>query len=141
MTMSFEAETVAMVAALEPGAKGHGDSILPHHAELLVRSAISPEVAAGRGYRSVKIRSHLEALGFSRAQCRIPALLVPLYGPKGEVAGYQSRPDGPTVLSPPALALRFRPPFSAGTPPLKPLLSIERSNQPPRGFKEYSRLS
>jgi hypothetical protein len=35
----------------------------------------------------------LETLGFDRKQCRVPALLIPLYNAAGEPAGYQARAD------------------------------------------------
>lgn len=40
--------------------------LLPQHAELIKHSAISPEVAAARGYRSVTTKAQLRQLGFSR---------------------------------------------------------------------------
>src|SRR3954454_16942620 len=69
--------------------------LLPQHKQLLVESGISPEVARQRGYRSVEKKSELRALGVSAAQCRAPALLVPVYDVTGEVAFHQIRPDSP----------------------------------------------
>lgn len=71
--------------------------LLPRHAELLAASRISLEVAKARGYRSVKKKVELRALGFSDSQCRVPALLVPIWGVTGEIATYQIRPDEPRL--------------------------------------------
>src|SRR5918997_627038 len=61
---------------------------------LLEGSAIAPEVVAARGYRTVGDGAELEELGFGRAQRNTPGLLVPLYGPGGDVV-HQFRPDEP----------------------------------------------
>lgn len=73
----------------------YGARLLPHHAELLAASAIDPEVARERGYRSADTKAALTRLGFGSAQALAPALVVPLWGVTGEVAGYQARPDEP----------------------------------------------
>jgi Domain of unknown function (DUF3854) len=67
--------------------------LLPQHQKLITASAISPEVSADRGYRSEEKRSGLKVLGFSAAQCNVPSLLHPLFNVRGELAGYQTRPD------------------------------------------------
>lgn len=67
-----------------------------HRRALLQGSAISPEVIAARGYRTVTCRKDLEDLGFngfSPAQQRVPGLLIPLHSPDSTPAGYQFRPD------------------------------------------------
>jgi hypothetical protein len=74
------------------------DVLLPEHAALLRSSAISDEVAVARGYRSVTEKVVLGRYGFSPAQCRVPALLIPVWNLWGEVGGYQARPDHPRVL-------------------------------------------
>ncbi len=71
--------------------------LLQHHQRLIERSAILPEVARERGYRTVGTKAELRRLGFSDAQCRVPALLIPIYGVNGEVALYQIRSDAPRV--------------------------------------------
>lgn len=71
--------------------------LLPHHADLVAASAIAPEVAAARGYRSVETRAEPKRLGFGDAQCRVPALLIPVRDAFGQVATYQLRPDEPRV--------------------------------------------
>ena len=63
--------------------------LLPQHAALIAASAISPEVASARGYRSATSETELADLGFSKAQ-RLPGLVFPVRdGPKssGEIAG------------------------------------------------------
>ena len=75
----------------------YGPHLLPSHAEMLKASAISPDVAAARGYRSVETKADLERLGFSRAQRNAPGLLVPIHGVMGEIATYQYRPDEPRI--------------------------------------------
>jgi len=66
------------------------------HQALLDASAIDPEVAAARGYRSVG-RAEARELGFTGAQAR-PGLLVPRCTLWGQ-DGYQLRPDEPRLDS------------------------------------------
>ena len=67
-------------------------SLQPQHQELIDGSAISPEVAADRGYRSATTKADLERLGFSPQQRNIPGLLIPIRDVTGEIATYQLRP-------------------------------------------------
>jgi Domain of unknown function (DUF3854) len=81
--------------------------LLPHHRDLLHASAISDEVIRGRGYQSVRRPSagdsspremlkRLAIPGWARSDdARYPGLLMPLYRPTGEIAGWQYRPDNP----------------------------------------------
>lgn len=71
--------------------------LLPQHQKLIDESGISPEVAAARGYRSVETQAELKRLGFAATQCRVPALLIPIYDVTGSIATYQIRPDAPRV--------------------------------------------
>lgn len=71
--------------------------LLPQHAALLAASAISEDVAKARGYRSVEKKSELKGLGFTASQCRVPALLLPVWGVHGEIVNYQIRPDNPRI--------------------------------------------
>jgi hypothetical protein len=71
--------------------------LLPQHAQLLAASAIDPEVAVARGYRSVTEKVVLERYRFGRAQRRVPGLLVPVWSVWGEVALHQLRPDEPRL--------------------------------------------
>jgi len=66
-----------------------------HHLAQLQNSAISPEVIAERGYRSITSKAELANLGFSASQQRVPGLLIPQYGVDGKLSGYQYRPDKP----------------------------------------------
>ena len=73
--------------------------LLPQHQALLRASSIAPEVALARGYRSVRTRAELRRLGFSDTQCRVPALLIPVWGVGGDILMYQIRPDAPRVVN------------------------------------------
>ncbi|MPZ14350.1 MAG: DUF3854 domain-containing protein [Chloroflexi bacterium] len=72
-------------------------TLLPHHADLITASAITPAVAEARGYRSEASKAELERFGFSKQQRRTPTLLIPVWNVRGEIATYQSRPDVPRV--------------------------------------------
>ncbi len=69
----------------------------PNHRDLIEKSAISPEVARERGYRTVHDPAELEKLGFSRNQCLVPGLLIPLFNVWGEKDTCQLRPDNPRI--------------------------------------------
>jgi hypothetical protein len=71
--------------------------LLDHHRKLIEDSAISKEVAEARGYRSIIAKAEMKRLGFADSQCRVPALLIPIFGVTGEIVNYQSRPDEPRV--------------------------------------------
>jgi hypothetical protein len=99
-------------AGLEPDARrkpdqgvgGHTESrpapmLSPAHERMLVQeSGIAPEIVQQRGYRTVTVQAELRRLGFGLTQSSTPALLIPLYGPTGDIAGYQARPDQPRNL-------------------------------------------
>jgi len=74
-----------------------GRSLLPQHAVLVTGSAISPKVVAARGYRSITNKSELRSLGFGDRQCRVPALLIPVWSVMDEIGTYQIRPDQPRI--------------------------------------------
>ena len=86
--------SVAPEQRMAPGLNG---VLLPQHAKLIQASAITPAVAAARGYRSVQTKVDLRRLGFSDRQCIVPTLLVPVLGVTGEVVLYQHRPDQPRI--------------------------------------------
>ncbi|HSH81164.1 MAG TPA: DUF3854 domain-containing protein [Herpetosiphonaceae bacterium] len=67
------------------------------HRRELEASGISPEVWEQRGARSVTDVSELAGLGFADYQCRVPALLLPSYGPDGRNGAYQLKPDRPRI--------------------------------------------
>jgi hypothetical protein len=62
---------------------------------MLRASGVTPDVALERGYRSTINKSELQDLGFRKAQCVVPGLLVPLHGVDGQQWGYQYRADSP----------------------------------------------
>jgi hypothetical protein len=68
-----------------------------HRRMLFEESGIGARVAVRRGYRTVTTKAELERLGFGRSQRNVPALLIPIYGPTGEIVLYQSRPDSPRI--------------------------------------------
>jgi Domain of unknown function (DUF3854)/Domain of unknown function (DUF927) len=68
-----------------------------HKRMLFEESALGARVAVKRGYRTVTSKAELECLGFGKSQRNVPALLVPIYGPSGEISLYQSRPDEPRI--------------------------------------------
>ena len=70
-----------------------------HRQMLEVESGISSEVIAARGYRTLTRQVEARRLGFSEAQCRIPALVLPVWGLSGEITTYQLRPDIPRISS------------------------------------------
>ncbi len=71
-----------------------------HRAMLTKESGIDEQVVAERGYRTVTTKAELERLGFRRPQRGVPALLIPVCGPTGQIELYQSRPDEPRISRP-----------------------------------------
>lgn len=63
------------------------------HLQALKESAISDDVIAERGYRTITGPAELEALGFAPQQCRVPGLLLPLFAIDGDKAFCVYRPD------------------------------------------------
>ncbi|MGE0821735.1 MAG: DUF3854 domain-containing protein [Candidatus Binatia bacterium] len=70
-------------------------NLLPQHQQQLQESAISPKVAKERAYWSATKKRDLKDLGFSERQCRVPALVMPIYNVLGEIISHQIRPDNP----------------------------------------------
>lgn len=68
-------------------------SLLPHHQRLIAASAISPTIAADRGYRSICTKAEAAELGFPPYQCRVPGLVHPIWTVHGRIESYQLRPD------------------------------------------------
>jgi Domain of unknown function (DUF3854) len=64
-----------------------------HRRMVYDESAITPDVAAARGYRTIKKRSEIPE-EFPPWQRRL-GLLIPTYSPDGETSGYQLRPNRP----------------------------------------------
>ncbi|MBI2851961.1 MAG: DUF3854 domain-containing protein [Chloroflexi bacterium] len=74
------------------------DLLMTHFHQLNEDSGIGVDVIKDRGYRSLLGKSELDKLGFARAQCRTPGLLIPLWGVGGTgIVGYQFRPDSPRL--------------------------------------------
>lgn len=71
--------------------------LLEHHQRLLDASAINAGIARRRGYFSAANETTLKQLGFSTAQLRVPALVIPLWNVHGAVALHQTRPDQPRL--------------------------------------------
>lgn len=74
-------------------------SVFPQHQDKLRSSAVDPAVAAERGYVTADTKAQLERYGFSPAQRRVPALIIPLYGVEAGRVGYQIRPDHPRMIN------------------------------------------
>jgi hypothetical protein len=72
-------------------------ALLPQHARLIEASAINAGLARGRGYFSAASPATLRQFGFTRAQARTPALVIPLWNVHGTVAFHQARPDQPRL--------------------------------------------
>jgi hypothetical protein len=68
-----------------------------NHLRLLQESAVSAEVRRARGYQTITTRSALKGYGFGLIQCRPPALLIPIFDPRGRLVSYQIRPDQPRI--------------------------------------------
>ncbi len=68
-----------------------------HRAMLEQESGICANVIAARGYETVTSKAELKRRGFSPAQQNVPALLIPIHSPTGDVTLYQTRPDTPRI--------------------------------------------
>src|SRR5690606_23127031 len=75
-----------------------GSGLFDQHRAKLESSAVAPDIARERGYRSADTKAQLERFGFAPVQRRPPALVIPLHDVFGELAGYQLRSDDPRVL-------------------------------------------
>ena len=68
--------------------------LFEHHRTMLEQeSGIRPDVITARGYETVTSKAELKRRGFSPAQQNVPALLIPIFSPTGDVVLYQARPD------------------------------------------------
>jgi Domain of unknown function (DUF3854) len=76
---------------------GRGRLSPSHRRMLFEESGIGARVVVKRGYRTVTRKAELERLGFGRSQRNVPALLMPIYSPTGEIVLYQSRPNEPRI--------------------------------------------
>ncbi|HEY8601378.1 MAG TPA: DUF3854 domain-containing protein [Thermomicrobiales bacterium] len=71
--------------------------LLDHHRAQLDASAIGATEITQRGYFSAQRIIDVKRYGFGEAQCNVPALVIPIYGPDGQIVLYQSRPDTPRL--------------------------------------------
>lgn len=69
--------------------------LLPQHRAMLEASGIVPATMNARGYWTATTKTELRDLGFSAAQCQVPALVIPIFDVTGQVALHQIRPDSP----------------------------------------------
>jgi len=69
-----------------------------HIQQLKEGSGLNDEVISARGYRTVNEASELRELGFSRPQCNVPGLLIPVYTTDGSNILVVFRPDTPRVI-------------------------------------------
>ena len=83
------------------------------HLEHLLAAGISLEVIRERGYRTIDVAKRLEEFGFSKAQRRVPGILIPLHAPDGSPAGWQYRPDDPR-LNAKGNPIKYETPAGAG---------------------------
>ena len=76
-----------------------------HYEEVVIASAVDPEVATQRGYRTLsgtdEERAELKAYGYKPGLVEndetYPALLIPMHGMTGEERGVQIKPNVPRV--------------------------------------------
>jgi hypothetical protein len=73
----------------------YGLRMLPQHAQLLRRSAVSPEVARARGYLSIDRRVQLDPWFGTTTKLSMPGLWIPRHTIDGNANGGQYRPDKP----------------------------------------------
>ena len=74
-----------------------------HYEEIVITSAVNPDVAEARGYRTLTgtdaERTELEDMGYRRTvygrDDAYPTLLIPMHGADGEINGYQIKPAVP----------------------------------------------
>lgn len=91
-------------------ADGTGSGLFPHHAAELKASGVSDDVINARGYRSADKKTQLAQRGFTSTQQLVPAIVLPLYGPTGELAGYQAKPDTPRVSTKSGKPIKYETP-------------------------------
>ena len=72
--------------------------LLAHHQQLISDSAITEEVAAERGYWSATKPAELVRWFGATQRKLVPALVIPIYDVRGDLALMQLRPDEPRVV-------------------------------------------
>ncbi len=73
------------------------ERLAANHLEMLSASGITDEIIEARDYFTARKKVELANLGFSDRQQIVPALVIPVYAPHGEVVLYQARPDQPRM--------------------------------------------
>lgn len=86
-------------------------ALSPKHASRLAASGIDPERIRERGYYTEQSGAGLGRLGFPRSQQQTPALVIPIWGPKGKTSLYQIRPDRPRISK--GREVKYETPFGA----------------------------
>lgn len=82
---------------VESADDGYAHYVAKQHRTLLANSAISPEVAEARWYRSVDTKAALRRKHFGASQLVVPTLLIPIWDVHGKIATFQRRPDAPRL--------------------------------------------
>ena len=73
------------------------DRLSAQHIEMLRASGITDALIEARGYFTARKKVELANIGFSAPQQLVPALVIPVFAPHGEVVLYQARPDQPRM--------------------------------------------
>lgn len=81
------------------------------HLTMLHASAIGDDFITRRGYATVTSAAALKRLGFSDLQARVPALLIPVISPRGDIVLYQARPNEPRIVK--GKAIKYETPRGA----------------------------
>ena len=68
-----------------------------HFQHLHEERGISMEVIRKRGYNSLLEKAQLKDLVFSKAQQRVPGILMPIYMVDCQLVGHVYRPDNPRI--------------------------------------------
>jgi Domain of unknown function (DUF3854) len=108
-----------------------GAQLSDSHLRLIIDSAIAPEVARDRGYRTITTKAELKrSYGFGNSQLITPTLLIPLYSPEGKCVGWQHRPDSPRIVPVSGKVIKYETPAKSRTViDVHPALSRKRVKQ------------
>jgi len=88
-------------------------TLLDQHRAQLDASAIGQTEITRRGYFSAQRIIDVKRYGFGEAQCNVPALVIPIYGPDGKVVLYQSKPDAPRINQKTGKPIKYETPSKA----------------------------
>lgn len=74
-------------------------TLLQQHQDYLAARGISEQDALGAGYQSISDPRKLIEVGYKPTQAaHVPGLLIPLFGPHGDLVGHQYRADNPRTI-------------------------------------------